>query len=74
MHVSHVKRSIFDCKVHRYQASDPRDECMASNPKPNIEGETLTFCRNVGKGFFFLASEDSDALHNALLLSPFKSK
>jgi hypothetical protein len=39
-----------------------------------LRGETLTFCRNVGKGFFFLASEDSDALHNALMLSPFKSK
>lgn len=35
---------------------------------------TLRFCRNVGKGFFFLASEDTDALHNALMLSPFKSK
>ena len=39
-----------------------------------LRGETLIFCRNVGKGFFFLASEDSDALHNALMLSPFKSK
>ena len=39
-----------------------------------LRGETLTFCRSVGKGFFFLASEDSDALHNALMLSPFKLK
>ena len=35
---------------------------------------SLSFCRDVGKGFFFLMSEDSDALHSALMLSPFKSK
>lgn len=39
-----------------------------------FRGDTLTFCRNVGKGFFFLASENNDTLHIALKLSPFKSK
>lgn len=34
----------------------------------------MTFYRNVGKGFFFLVNEDTDALHNTLMLSPFKSK
>ena len=39
-----------------------------------LRGNTLTICQNVGKGFFFLSSDNSDALHNALMLSPFKSK
>lgn len=39
-----------------------------------LRGDALTFCRNVGKGFFFLESEDSNVLNNALMLSPFKSK
>ena len=34
----------------------------------------LTFCRNVGKGYFLLKGEDTDALHNAMMLSPFRSK
>ena len=34
----------------------------------------LSFCMNVGKGFFFLRGEDTDALHNALMLSPYKTK
>ena len=29
---------------------------------------------NVGKGFFFLKGDDSDALHNTLMLSPLKGK
>ena len=29
---------------------------------------------NVGKGYFFLKGEDADALNNALMLSPYKSK
>ena len=39
-----------------------------------LRGSTLSFCMNVGKRFFFLRGDDSDALHNALMLSPFKSK
>ena len=39
-----------------------------------LRGSEVTFCMNVGKGFIFLKSEDSDAIHNALMLSPFKSK
>ena len=40
----------------------------------DLGGSEVTFCMNVGKGFFFLKSEDSDAIHNALMMSPFKSK
>ena len=39
-----------------------------------LRGSSLALCRNVGKGFFFLSGDDKDALHNALMLSPFKSK
>jgi hypothetical protein len=35
---------------------------------------TLEFCMNVGKWFFFLKGEDSDALYKTLMKSPFKSK
>ena len=34
----------------------------------------LAFYRNVGKGYFLLKGEDTDALNNALMLSPFISK
>ena len=34
----------------------------------------MSFCMNVGKGYIFLRGEDLDAIHNALMLSPFKSK
>ena len=39
-----------------------------------LRGSTLTLSRSVGKGFFFLSGEDTYALHNALMLSPFKSE
>ena len=39
-----------------------------------IGDSVLTFCMNVGKGYFFLKGEDSDALHRALMMSPYKSK
>jgi hypothetical protein len=39
-----------------------------------LGGSKVSYCMNVGKGFFFLRGEDSDAIHNALMLSPFKSK
>lgn len=39
-----------------------------------VGGSHLSFCMNVGKGFFFLKGEDTDALHNALMLSPYKTK
>jgi len=39
-----------------------------------LREEGLTFCRNVGKGYFLLKGEDKDALHNAMMLSPFRSK
>ena len=31
-------------------------------------------CRNIGKGFFFLRGENTNALHKALMFSPFKSE
>ena len=37
-------------------------------------GSPLSLSRNVGKGFFFLESEDKDVLDKALMLSHFKSK
>ena len=45
---------------------------QALNQKLGESG--LTFCRNVGKGYFLLKGEDTDALNNALMLSPFRSK
>ena len=39
-----------------------------------LRGSTVEFCRNVGKGFFIMSGDDKDALNNALMLSPFKSK
>ena len=39
-----------------------------------LRGSTLEFCRNVGKGFFNMSGDDRDALNNALMMSPFKSK
>ena len=39
-----------------------------------IGDNVLTFCMNVGKEYFFLKGEDSDALNRALMLSPYKSK
>ena len=39
-----------------------------------LRGSSVSFCKSVGKGFFFLKGENSDALHNALMLSPFKFK
>ena len=40
----------------------------------SLGDHVLTFCMNVGKGYFFLKGEDSDALNHALMLSPHKSK
>jgi hypothetical protein len=39
-----------------------------------LGGNKVSFCMNVGKGFIFLRSEDSNAIHTALMLSPYKSK
>ena len=39
-----------------------------------LRGSVLSFCMNVGKGFFFLKGQDSDVVNNALMLSPYKSK
>ena len=40
----------------------------------DLRGITLSFCMNVGKGYFFLEGNDCDALCNALMLSPYKTK
>lgn len=40
----------------------------------DLKRKPLAFCRNVGKGYFLLASKERDAIQNALMLSPFKSK
>ena len=34
----------------------------------------MAFCMNIGKGLIFLRSEDSNAIHSTLMLSPFKTK
>ena len=39
-----------------------------------LKGSALAFCRNVGKGFFLLSGDDKDAMLNAMMLSPFRSK
>ena len=39
-----------------------------------LRGSQLMFCKNVGKGCFLLSGDDKDALHNAMMLSPFRSK
>ena len=53
-------------------STDPIKWITALNQE--LGGSEVSFCMNVGKGFIFLKSEDSDAIHNALMLSPFKSK
>ena len=40
----------------------------------DLRGNTLELCRNAGRGFFILRGECRDALNNALMMSPFKSK
>ena len=39
-----------------------------------LRGNTLSFCRNVGKGYFILSGDNEDALTQALMLTPFRSK
>jgi hypothetical protein len=39
-----------------------------------LRGNTLAFCRNVGKGYFILSGDNEDALTQALMLTPFRSK
>jgi hypothetical protein len=39
-----------------------------------LRGNTLAFCRNVGKGYFILSGDNKDALTQALMLTPFKTK
>lgn len=39
-----------------------------------LKGNSLSFCKNVGKGFFLLNSTDHEMLRKALMLSLFKSK
>ena len=39
-----------------------------------LKGSVVNFFMNVGKGFFFLKGQDLDAINNALMLSPYKSK
>jgi hypothetical protein len=39
-----------------------------------LRGNTLSFCRNVGKGYFILSGDIEDALTQALMLTPFRSK
>ena len=62
--------------------------CKSVGPKPpphamrlwiqalnqELRGSTLSFCRNVGKGYFILSGDNEDALNNALMLTPFRSK
>ena len=39
-----------------------------------LRGNTLTFCRDVGICYFILSGDNEDALSNALMLTPFRSK
>lgn len=39
-----------------------------------LSGNDLELCRDVGKGYFFLCSNESTGIHKALMLSPFKTK
>lgn len=39
-----------------------------------LRGDALTLCKNVGQGFFILSGDNKDALHNAMMLSSFRSK
>ena len=40
----------------------------------DLRGSTLELCRNAGRGFFILRGDCRDALNNALMMSPVKSK
>lgn len=39
-----------------------------------LKDGALTLSRNVGRAFFFLAGKEKEALHNALMMSPYKSQ
>ena len=47
---------------------------MDPMPQSRTEREHLNICRNVGKGSFLLSGDDKDAMHNAMMLSLFRSK
>lgn len=38
-----------------------------------IRGSMLILSQNVGKGYFLLAGNEKEALHNALMLFPFRA-
>ena len=63
--------------IGKFVGSKPSPQAMklwiqALNQK--LRGNALSLCRNVGKGFFLLRSEDKDTLNALLMVSPFRSK
>ena len=72
--IAELKNQLLICK---FIGSNPPPHAMklwiqALNQE--LRGSTLSFSRNVGKGYFILSSEDEDALSNALMLTAFRSK
>lgn len=71
-HIACLKEQILIAKFVGSKPSAQILKLWLQALNQELRGSSLAFCRNVGKGFFFLMNEDQDALHNALMLSPFK--
>ena len=72
--IAELKNQLLMCKfvVSKSPLHAMRLWIQALNQE--LRGSTLSFSRNVGKGYFILSSEDEGALNNALMLTPFRSK
>jgi len=73
----HIALSKVQLVITIYVGPKPNPQALAVwLPTLNHElgGNSIEFCRNVGKGYFVLSNDMSDVVHNALLLSAFKSK
>lgn len=73
-HIEVLKDQLFIEKFVRPKPPPQAMRMWIQTLNQELRGSTLTFCRNVGEGYFLLSGEDKDALHNALMLSPFRSK
>ena len=73
-HIELLKELLLIAKFVGPKASSQDLERWLQGLNQKLGGSELSFCMNVGKGFFFLKGQGSDALSNAMMLSPYKSK
>ena len=74
-HIAELKNQLLICKFVGPKPPPPHAmKLWIQALNEELQGSTLTFCRNVGKGYFILSGDDEDALSNALMLTPFRSK